>query len=107
MSQHCPGCPYYLKSRPADAVGDVRAFTISPCPGCGHEAQLATLWAERDGFALSAQRTATDLHDAGKRIMELEAALTVADEMADEILMEQSPGSILGKIAVRFHEGRE
>ena len=43
MSQHCPGCPYYLKSRPADAVGDVRAFTISPCPGCDHEAELTTL----------------------------------------------------------------
>ena len=96
---HCPRC--------IDAWPNARGTSTFDCPGCGHEAELAALRAERDGFALSAQRTATDLHDAGKRIMELEAALTVADEMADEILMEQSPGSILGKIAVRFHEGRE
>ena len=35
------------------------------------------------------------------------AALAVADEMADEILVEQSPGSILGKIAARFHAARK
>ena len=36
---------------------------------------LAALRAERDVFAVSAQRTATDLHNAGNRILYLEAAL--------------------------------
>ena len=185
----CPGCGHEAQ---LDALAIREGHQdIGPCDGCScpfcllraeiatlrglimardsnlkllekAELELAALQAERDGFALSAQRTATDLHDAGKRIMELEAALAlaenafvrlsptlandprlstleekiatveaeygelvqehadleaalaaakaalaVADEMADEILVEQSPGSILGKIAARFHAARK
>ena len=83
---------------------DVRALWANGevCRECSHalcerfrEAQESAL-----GNLAKYLRFAKELADA-------HAALTVADEMADEILMEQSPGSILGKIAVRFHEGRE
>ena len=42
-----------------------------------------------------------------EHIGKLQAALVVAKEMATEIFLEQSPGSILGQIAARFYAARE
>jgi len=123
MSQHCPGCPNYLNSCPADAVGDVRAFTISPCPGCGHDKMARQYLAARElhpppgegwiEFALSVLSRSAEACGHETELAALRGALVVADEMSELLCTLSDPEylqriRLLAKGAVaRYQAARE
>lgn len=84
MPEHCPGCCGAV--RDGVAVIRVSRFDNSPCPGCGHEAELARL-REHYGYAeKTCEKLRADLAAAQEELARLREQVDAAEQAEKEAL---------------------
>ena len=107
MSQHCPGCKGKVNRYPPGSVGwntSTDAERVVPCPGCGHEKQLAEMnerlqqYEDEHGDPIAADFRRTFAAEAALKRAEAElAALRAALARAREAnVWKSGPPSVPG-----------
>ena len=79
---HCPGCSGWSRPLTLETIGQ----DIPPCPGRGHEAEIARLRAERDALTVELNDAMQDAFEASNLNTQLRESLNrVVREAGDQV----------------------